>query len=100
MGLNSDESVKRLKGPERPVNDQESRAEVLGALDCVDHVIIFDEDTPYNLIKAIKPDVLTKGGDYTPETVVGREFAGETVIISLVEGHSTTGIIERMREDG
>lgn len=100
VGLNSDESVKRLKGPERPVNDQESRAEVLGALDCVDHVIIFDEDTPYNLIKAIKPDVLTKGGDYTPETVVGREFAGETVIISLVEGHSTTGIIERMREDG
>ena len=100
VGLNSDDSVKRLKGPERPVNDQESRAEVLGALEFVDHVIVFDEDTPYELIKVIRPDVLTKGGDYTPETVVGREFAGETVIISLVDGHSTTGIIERMRDNG
>ena len=100
VGLNSDASVKRLKGPDRPVNDQESRAEVLSALDCVDHVVIFDEDTPYELIKAIRPDVLTKGGDYTPETVVGREFAGETVIISFVEGHSTTGMIERMKNNG
>jgi D-beta-D-heptose 7-phosphate kinase/D-beta-D-heptose 1-phosphate adenosyltransferase len=100
VGLNSDASVKRLKGPNRPINDQDARAEVLGALEFVDHVVIFDEDTPYELIKAIRPDVLTKGGDYTPETVVGREFAGKTVIISFVEGYSTTKTIERMEDHG
>jgi len=100
LGLNSDASVKRLKGPERPVNDEEARAEVLRALECVDHVVIFDEDTPYELIRAIRPDVLTKGGDYTPETVVGREFAGKTVILPFLEGHSTTNTIERMKHSG
>ena len=100
VGLNSDASVRRLKGEGRPVNDQDSRAEVLAALEAVDHVVVFDDDTPYELIKSIRPDILTKGGDYTPETVVGSEFAGETVIIPLVEGHSTTSIIERSPGNG
>jgi D-beta-D-heptose 7-phosphate kinase/D-beta-D-heptose 1-phosphate adenosyltransferase len=82
------------------VNPQEARATVLEALEMVDHVVIFEEDTPYELIKAIEPDVLTKGGDYTPETVVGREFAQETVIISFLEGYSTTKTIEKMNNHG
>ncbi len=97
VGLNSDESVKRLKGPDRPVLSQGDRATILSALDCVDMVIIFPEDTPLNLIRALKPQVLVKGGDYTPETVVGRDFVeengGRIVIVPLVQGKSTTGIL-------
>ncbi len=97
VGLNSDESTRRLKGPSRPINKQEDRAFMLAALDCVDYVVIFDEDTPYELLSQIKPDLLVKGGDYKPDQVAGREFAGEVAIIDFVNGYSTTSIVERMK---
>lgn len=102
VGLNSDDSVKRLKGPERPINGELERAEMLGALRFVDYVAIFDSDTPLDLIKAIQPDVLVKGGDYKPNEVVGRqeveERGGKLVLIPFVEGKSTTGIIEKIKK--
>ncbi|MBL7706143.1 MAG: D-glycero-beta-D-manno-heptose 1-phosphate adenylyltransferase [Taibaiella sp.] len=100
VGINSDASVKRLKGDDRPVNDAMSRALVLAAMQYVDAVCIFDEDTPLELIKAVKPDVIAKGGDYTPETVVGNDFVssygGKTIIIPLVDGFSTTDTINKL----
>lgn len=99
VGLNSDQSVKRLKGEGRPVHPQELRAEMLAALIPVDCIVIFDEDTPEELIKLVKPHVIVKGGDYTPEQVVGADFVksygGEVKIFPLVEGHSTTQIISK-----
>ncbi len=101
VGVNADASVKRLKGNSRPVNAEASRALILSALVMVDAVIIFQEDTPLNLIKFIKPTVLVKGGDYTLETIVGAKEVmankGEVKIIPLEEGFSTTGIIEKMK---
>ena len=99
LGLNSDDSVKRLKGEGRPLNNQMDRAEVLAALEFIDFIVIFDEDTPFELIKAIQPDVLVKGGDYNIEEVVGREFAKKTVLIDFVDGYSTTNTIENMKGD-
>ena len=99
IGLNSDQSVRRLKGKDRPVNNETDRAMVLAALTAVDAVVIFDEDTPHDLIEYIQPDVLVKGGDYKIENIVGREFAGETKVIPLLAGHSTTNMIEKIRED-
>jgi len=96
VGLNSDASVSRLKGPERPINNQEYRKQMLEALECVDEVIIFEEDTPLELIKTVKPTVITKGGDYTPDTVVGADHA-QVVILPTLEGHSTTNIINRLQ---
>lgn len=102
VGLNSDSSVKRLKGESRPVNSQEDRAEILCALGFVDYVVIFEEDTPLNLIKTIQPDVLVKGGDYTPDKVVGADFVasrgGELFLIPFVAGKSTTNIIRKIEE--
>ena len=99
--LNSDSSVKRLKGESRPLNSESDRAEVLAALACVDYVVIFEEDTPCNLIEIIKPDVHTKGGDYNPdnlpETQVIRANGGDLVFINFVEGKSTTATIEKMK---
>lgn len=96
VGLNSDDSVKRLKGPKRPVNTQSDRALVLAALESVSAVCIFEEDTPYELIKAVRPDVLVKGGDYKPSEIVGREFAGKVVRFKLLQGRSTTNIIKKV----
>lgn len=96
LGLNSDLSVKRLKGENRPINNEEDRAIVLSALECVDFIIIFDEDTPFELLKNLKPDILVKGGDYKLENVIGREFAKETVLIDFVDGYSTTKIINKI----
>lgn len=100
VGVNSDASVKRLKGPTRPVNNEEDRAEMLSALGFIDYIVIFDEDTPYELIKKIQPDVLVKGGDYKPEEVVGRDIVeargGKLELISFVEGKSTTNIIQKI----
>lgn len=102
VGINSDASVKRLKGESRPVNDERARALILASLIMVDAVVIFDEDTPLELIKSIKPDVLVKGGDYTIETIVGAkevmEYNGKVQIIPLEEGFSTTDIIERIQK--
>lgn len=96
IGLNSDASVCRLKGFGRPINTQEDRKAVLESLEFVDQVIIFDEDTPYDLIKHIKPDIITKGGDYKPEDVVGNDLA-KVVIIPLIEGYSTTKVMDEIR---
>jgi len=100
VGLNSDESVKRLKGDGRPVNGEDARALILASLILVDVVIIFEEDTPLELIKAIKPDVLVKGGDYKIEQIVGAKevvaHGGRVVINPLIEGFSTTAIIEKL----
>ena len=101
IGLNTDASVKRLKGPLRPVNDEKSRAFVLAGLEFVSAVVLFDEDTPYNLIKTVQPDVLVKGSDYKPENIVGYDIVtakgGKVVTVDLVEGFSTTNTIEKMR---
>jgi len=96
VGLNSDASVRRLKGPTRPVNTQQDRALVLAALESVSAVCIFEEDTPYNLIKKVCPDVLVKGGDYKPSEIVGREFAKKVVRFALLKGRSTTNIIKKV----
>lgn len=97
LGLNSDSSVKRLKGENRPINNEKDRAIVLSALECVDFVIIFDDDTPFELIKNLKPDILVKGGDYKLENVIGREFAKETILIDFVDGYSTTKTIKNIK---
>jgi len=97
IGLNSDASVKRIKGEGRPVQDEMSRALLLASLRFVDAVVLFDEDTPLELIRLIQPDVLVKGGDYTEETIVGADVVkasgGEVVTIPLVEGYSTSSIL-------
>lgn len=102
VGLNSDESVRRLKGPERPVRAEAERAYVLAALAMVDVVVVFSEDTPLALIMAMRPDVLVKGGDYVESTIVGarevRAWGGEVAIIPLTPGQSTTSIIQRLRD--
>ena len=101
IGLNTDASVKRLKGHSRPVNDEKARAFVLAGLEFVSAVVLFDDDTPYNLIKTVQPDVLVKGSDYKPENIVGYDIVtakgGRVETIDLVEGYSTTGIINRMK---
>ncbi|MCR4680405.1 MAG: D-glycero-beta-D-manno-heptose 1-phosphate adenylyltransferase [Bacteroidales bacterium] len=100
VGLNSDASVRRLKGQERPVNSQDARALVLAALEIVDYVAIFDEDTPYNLIAKVQPDVLVKGGDYQVDNIVGADIVrargGKVLTVPLVPGFSTTSIIDKI----
>jgi rfaE bifunctional protein nucleotidyltransferase chain/domain len=100
-GINADASVKRLKGENRPVNNQQSRALLLASLMITDAVIIFEEDTPYNLITTIMPDVLVKGGDYTIDKIVGAKEViangGDVKIAPILQGFSTSGIIERMQ---
>ena len=104
VGVNTDDSVRRLKGPGRPVNPQEDRAYVLAGLAAVDAVTLFGEDTPRELVAALLPDVLVKGGDYRPEEIVGAEevraAGGEVVVAPLVAGRSTTSILERMQSGG
>jgi rfaE bifunctional protein nucleotidyltransferase chain/domain len=101
VGLNSDASVQRLKGPTRPINNTESRAIVLSNLVLVDMVVVFEEDTPLELISTLLPNVLVKGGDYTIETIVGAKEViangGKVIINPIVEGFSTTGLIEKIK---
>ena len=101
VGLNSDASVRRLKGPGRPVRSEAERAYVLAALECVDAVVVFDQDTPLELVTCLEPDVIVKGGDYTPDSIVGarevRARGGQVVVIPTTPGQSTTAIIERLR---
>ena len=96
VGVNSDASVKRLKGNSRPINTVQDRIYLLEAMSCIDEVVVFEEDTPYELLRWIKPDILVKGGDYKPEEVVGREFAGEVRILPFIEGYSTSGVVEKL----
>lgn len=102
IGLNTDASVKRLKGENRPVNDQESRALLLSSLVFTDKVILFDEDTPLELIRIVQPDILVKGSDYKPENIVGYEIVkakgGKIVTFDLVQGFSTTSILHKLSE--
>jgi rfaE bifunctional protein nucleotidyltransferase chain/domain len=101
VAVNGDESVRRLKGPDRPVNRAEDRAAVLAALSCVDFVVVFDQDSPSELIEAVRPDVYVKGGDYPPELVpeapLVRRLGGEVRILEYVPDRSTSAIIERIR---
>jgi len=98
VGLNSDDSVRILKGENRPINPEDSRAYILASLEAVDYVVIFEEDTPLDLIKLIKPDVLVKGGDYEGKEVVGQDVAKEFKLIKFIDGHSTSKIIERTQK--
>ncbi|MCK4271043.1 D-glycero-beta-D-manno-heptose 1-phosphate adenylyltransferase [bacterium] len=102
VGLNSDRSVRQLKGQGRPLTPQDDRAQVLAALEMVDYVCLFDEQTPARLISAVLPDVLVKGGDYRPDEIVGRETVkeagGKVVVVPLTEGFSTKGLIEKILE--
>ena len=102
VGVNADAAVKRLKGESRPVNNENSRALILASLLMIDGVIIFTEDTPFNLITSIMPDILVKGGDYTIATIVGAKEViangGQVIIAPILEGFSTTGIIEKMKK--
>jgi D-beta-D-heptose 7-phosphate kinase / D-beta-D-heptose 1-phosphate adenosyltransferase len=99
IGLNSDASTARLKGPGRPINPAEGRAEVLAALEAVDLVVVFEDDTPLDLIKRVRPAVLVKGADYQIDEVVGRdvveEAGGDVLLVNLVPGQSTTGLVRR-----
>jgi len=101
VGLNSDSSVRRLKGPERPVRSEAERAYVLAAFEAVDAVVLFSEDTPIELVRSLEPDVIVKGGDYDESTIVGapevRTRGGRVVVIPLTPGQSTTSIIEKLR---
>jgi len=103
VGINSDDSVRRLKGTSRPVLPEKERAALLAAIGCVDMVVLFPQDTPLELIKAFKPDVLAKGGDYSPETVVGRDevegYGGKVCLVPLKEGMSSTGIIRAVKQE-
>ena len=96
LGLNSDASIRRLKGDTRPVNSLQTRIDVLEAIQYIDWIVVFEEDTPLRLLEELRPDVLVKGGDYTAETIVGREFAGETRICSFVDGVSSTATIQKI----
>lgn len=102
VGVNTDASVRRLKGPERPVNHELDRALQLASLLCVDAVCLFDEDTPKELIEAVHPDVLVKGGDYTIDKIVGADFVqangGEVAVIPFVQGYSTSSLIDRIKK--
>ena len=101
VGLNSDASVRRLKGPTRPVRNENERAQVVAALEAVDAVVVFEEDTPFELVRALQPDVIVKGGDYSSDTIVGADLVrargGRVVVVPLQVGQSTTSIIEKMR---
>ena len=99
LGLNSDSSVKKLKGETRPVNSQNDRAYILSALNAVSFVVIFDQDTPYELIKIIQPDVLIKGGDYKDKEVIGSDIADKVKLVEFIEGKSTSSIIKKIHDD-
>lgn len=101
VGVNSDRSVRAIKGPDRPITSEAERAEVLEALACVDGVVIFDEDTPHALIAALQPDILVKGADWAEDAIVGRDVVeargGRVVRVAIEPGHSTTNIVDRIR---
>lgn len=98
VGVNTDASVRKLKGPSRPVSDEKSRALVVSAMESVDYVVLFGEDTPIKIIKRIRPDVLVKGADYSAGKIVGAEYAGKVVRVPLAGNHSTTRLISRIKQ--
>ena len=102
VGLNADSSVRRNRGPGRPITPELERAELLAALDCVDAVVIFEQDTPAEIVKLVQPDILVKGADWPADQIVGRDTVeargGKVVLVPTEEGHSTTAIVDRIRE--
>ncbi len=102
VAINSDDSVRRIKGEERPFTPEEERAEILASLEMVDFVTIFEEDTPYQIIKELRPDILVKGADWAPDKIIGRDlvesWGGEVVLVPPLPGYSTTQIIKKIRE--
>lgn len=102
VGINDDDSVRRLKGSGRPIRSMAERAFVLAAVECVDLVVVFSEDTPLELVKVLRPDVIVKGGDYTESTIVGaaevKSWGGRVVVVPLTPGQSTTAIIRKLSE--
>ena len=102
LGINTDESVKRLKGEKRPINNQNERARVLAGLEAIDYVTFFSEDTPAEIIKEIQPDILVKGGDYSIDEIVGRETVekggGQVIVVPLIAGRSTSSTIDRVKQ--
>ena len=104
VGLNGDESVRRLKGDGRPINSVEDRAEVLAGLRSIDHVVIFNDSTAEELVRQLKPDIYVKGGDYSldrlPESVIVAAYGGKTILVPMVEGRSTTNLIKRISSEG
>ena len=103
VGVNTDASVRRLKGPTRPIRNEAERAYVIAALECVDLVVAFPQDTPLELVIRLRPDVIVKGGDYAEDTIVGarevKSWGGRVLVVPLTPGQSTTGIIERLSEN-
>ncbi len=101
VGLNTDKSVRKIKGKERPVQDEQSRALILASLSFIDYIVLFDEETPYNLINLVQPDILVKGADYKPEDIVGYDIlkskGGEVKTLDFVDGYSTSSIIEKIK---
>lgn len=101
LGLNTDASVSTLKGPHRPIQDEQSRMQIMASLECVDAVMLFNEETPYELIKKVQPDVLVKGADYTPENIVGYDIVtakgGSVITLEYLPGYSTTGIEKKIK---
>lgn len=101
VGVNSSNSVKKLKGPSRPVNSTQSRSKLLAGFECIDLIVVFNEDTPLNLIQSLKPNILVKGGDYTFETIVGAEevknYGGQVKIIPFLPGYSTSKIVTKIQ---
>jgi len=100
VGLNSDTSIKKIKGPQRPIVNQKTRANILANMIGVDYVILFNQATPYNLIKRIKPDILVKGGDWKQDKIVGNELVKKVYRVKLCSGHSTTSIINKIKKSG
>lgn len=102
VAVNADRSVRAIKGPTRPINPERDRAEVLAALECVDAVVLFDEDDPHAIVSALQPDVLVKGADWAPDAIVGRDVVeargGRVVRIPFAEGYSTTSLLARIRQ--
>ena len=97
VGLNSDYSIRRLKGPSRPVNSLKTRLDILESIHYIDYIIVFDEDTPYSIIKEVCPDYLVKGGDYNIDTIIGKEFSKETIVCNFLNGYSSTSLIQKIK---
>jgi D-beta-D-heptose 7-phosphate kinase/D-beta-D-heptose 1-phosphate adenosyltransferase len=99
VGLNSDESIKHLKGPERPINNIEERSTILSLFHFIDYIIIFDEDTPYNILKLLQPDVIVKGGDYCVETIIGTEYCKEVKLFNYIQNKSTSLVVSKIKKN-
>jgi D-beta-D-heptose 7-phosphate kinase/D-beta-D-heptose 1-phosphate adenosyltransferase len=97
VAINSDETIQKLKGPSRPINNEQARVAILNNIESVDWVVVFKEDTPHEILKQIRPHTLVKGGDYTIDSIIGKEFCDNVRVFTYIDGKSTTGIIDKIR---